>query len=77
MLEKNVDFAVYTKNTPDEKGYFGKYGGAYIPPQLVDEFDKISTAYHTICKSSKFITELRRIRKEFQGRPTPVCHCER
>ncbi len=77
MLEKNVDFAVYTKNTPNEKGYFGKYGGAYIPPQLVEEFDRISEAYQTICKSSKFINELRRIRKEFQGRPTPVCHCER
>ena len=77
MLEKNVDFAVYTKATPTKDGYFGKYGGAYIPPQLVEEFEKISTAYHAICKSSKFIHELRRIRKEFQGRPTPVTHCER
>ena len=77
MLEKNVDFAVYTKTTPNKEGYFGKYGGAYLPPQLVEEFDRISTAYQAICKSSKFIHELRRIRKEFQGRPTPVCHCER
>ena len=77
MLEKNVDFAVYTKTTPTKDGYFGKYGGAYIPPQLVEEFQRISTAYQAICKSSKFIHELRRIRKEFQGRPTPVCHCER
>jgi len=77
MLEKNVDFAVYTKETPNKEGYFGKYGGAYIPPQLVAEFERISTAYQAICKSSKFINELRRIRKEYQGRPTPVCHCER
>lgn len=77
MLEKNVDFAVYAKNTPNKDGYFGTYGGAYIPPQLVEEFERISTAYQAICKSSKFISELRRIRKEFQGRPTPVCHCER
>ncbi|MEX1308726.1 MAG: tryptophan synthase subunit beta [Eubacteriales bacterium] len=77
MLEKNVDFAVYTKTTPNKEGYFGKYGGAYIPPQLVEEFERISTAYQAICKSSKFINELRRIRKEYQGRPTPVCHCER
>jgi tryptophan synthase beta chain len=77
MLEKNVDFAVYTKTTPTSEGFFGTYGGAFIPPQLVEEFEKISTAYQTICKSSRFISELRRIRKEFQGRPTPVCHCER
>ena len=59
MLEKNVDFAVYTKTTPNEEGFFGSYGGSFIPPQLVGEFEKISTAYHTICKSSKFINELR------------------
>jgi len=77
MLKKDVDFAVYSKTTPTKEGYFGTYGGAYIPPQLVDEFAKISSAYETICKSSKFISELRRIRKEFQGRPTPTYHCER
>jgi tryptophan synthase beta chain len=44
---------------------------------LEEEFKRIATAYQAICKSSKFINELRRIRKEFQGRPTPVGHCER
>ena len=38
---------------------------------------EIYDAYKTICKSSKFISELRRIRKEFQGRPTPISHLER
>ena len=41
MLEKNVDFAVYTRTTPNKDGYFGKYGGAYIPEQLVEEFSNI------------------------------------
>lgn len=77
MLKGNVDFAVYTKQNPTQDGYFGTYGGAYIPPQLIPEFEKIATGYQTICKSSKFINELRRIRKEFQGRPTPTYHCER
>lgn len=77
MLEKNVDFAVYTKTNPDANGFFGTYGGAFIPPQLVEEFKTITSAYQTICQSSKFISELRRIRKEYQGRPTPTYHCER
>ena len=38
---------------------------------------EITDAYFTICKSRKFINELRRIRKEFQGRPTPISHLER
>ena len=37
----------------------------------------ITEAYFTICKSRKFIDELRRIRREFQGRPTPISHLER
>ncbi|MDD2374127.1 MAG: tryptophan synthase subunit beta [Eubacteriales bacterium] len=77
MEQNKVDFSVYRKNYPDKNGFFGNYGGAFIPPQLEDEFKNIYTAYETICQSSKFISELRRIRKEFQGRPTPTYHCER
>ena len=71
------DFDNYMKNYPDANGYFGEYGGAFLPPELVPAFEEITGAYNEICHSSQFINELRRIRKEFQGRPTPVYHCER
>ncbi|MBQ3485317.1 MAG: tryptophan synthase subunit beta, partial [Clostridia bacterium] len=61
----NVDFDTYFKSYPDANGFFGKYGGSYIPPELQKAMDEISTAYQTICKSRRFISELRRIRKEF------------
>ena len=77
MLKQNVDYAVYTKQYPNKDGFFGTYGGAFIPPQLIPAFKEITVAYQTICQSSKFVNELRRIRKEFQGRPTPTYHCER
>ncbi len=73
----NVDFDTYFKNYPSRDGYFGRYGGAYISPELKGAMDEITDAYFTICKSRKFIDELRRIRKEFQGRPTPISHLER
>lgn len=72
-----VDFKTYLKHYPDKDGFFGQYGGAYLPPELVPAFEEINRAYETICHSAQFISELRRIRKEFQGRPTPVYHCER
>lgn len=72
-----MDFATYLKNYPDAEGKFGKYGGAYLPEELVPAFREITDGYLTICHSSKFVQELRRIRREFQGRPTPVYHCER
>ena len=77
MKFNNIDFDTYFKNYPDEKGYFGKYGGCYISDELKAAMAEITEAYFTICKSRKFIAELRRIRKEFQGRPTPISHLER
>ena len=77
MKFNNIDFDTYFKNYPDANGYFGKYGGSYISPELQVAMNEISAAYQTICKSSKFIAELRKIRKEFQGRPTPISYLER
>lgn len=73
----NFDFTNYFKRYPDEKGFFGKYGGSFVPPEIQAAMDEINEAYFSICKSSKFISELRTIRREFQGRPTPITHLER
>ena len=72
-----INFETYLRNYPDKKGYFGPYGGSYVDADLQKAMDEITEAYHTICQSRKFIAELRRIRKEFQGRPTPISHLER
>ena len=77
MEFNGVNFDTYLKNYPNEEGYFGKFGGAYVSPELKKAMDQINEAYFTICKSAKFIAELRRIRKDFQGRPTPISHLER
>ncbi len=77
MDEKKFDFSNYLKEYPSETGFFGKYGGCYIADELKAAMEEITEAYFQICKSSKFVSELRRIRKEFQGRPTPITHLER
>ncbi len=77
MNFNGIDFDTYFKHYPDENGFFGKYGGAYVSEDLQKAMVEITEAYYTICKSSKFISELRRIRKEFQGRPTPISYLER
>lgn len=76
MYETYKDYDAYFKNYPDKDGFFGRYGGAYIPKELEEAFAEINDAYQRISRTSHFINELRRIRKEFQGRPTPVYHCE-
>ncbi len=67
----------YLKAFPDKKGYFGKFGGAFLPPQLEEQFKQIEEAYLTIGNSHNFIMELRDIRKHYQGRPTPVYYARR
>ena len=77
MKHGEIDFDLYFKNYPDENGFYGSYGGTYVTPELKKAMEEITEAYFTICKSRKFISELRRIRKEFQGRPTPISYLER
>ena len=77
MMYNDVNFDTYFNNYPDVNGYFGKYGGVYVEEKLQKAMAEITQAYFSICQSRKFIAELRRIRKEFQGRPTPVTHLER
>ena len=77
-MNKYRDFDNYLKEYPDEQGYFGKYGGNYLDnPDLIQAFKEYAEGYATIAQSSQFIAELRRIRRDFQGRPTPVYHCQR
>jgi len=77
MIYNGIDFDTYFKHYPNKEGYFGRYGGCYVSDDLKAAMAEITEAYFTICKSRKFISELRRIRTEFQGRPTPISHLER
>ena len=72
----DFDFKNYRKKYPSEDGYFGRYGGCYLPKNLQKAMDEIYEGYLTIAKSAKFINELREIRKNYQGRPTPIYHCQ-
>jgi len=62
----------YLTNTPDENGYFGRFGGSFIPPILEKPFEDIKNAYEKIKNDPKFIEELKYVRKHYQGRPTPI-----
>ena len=61
---------------PDSEGFFGRFGGAYIPDVLKEEFEKITKAYMKLRRSHDFLSELKRIRKHYQGRPTPVYYAK-
>lgn len=61
---------------PDAQGYFGEYGGSFIPPQLETIMLEIAAAYDECRKDPAFKAELARLYKHFVGRPSPIFHAE-
>ncbi len=60
------------KATPDNKGYFGKYGGQILPPELKPIFDNIAKVYTEAMEDPEFIEEYEMFLKDYVGRPSPI-----
>ncbi len=61
---------------PNEKGYFGEYGGQIIPPQLIPIFDEIEEEYKRLITDDEFIKEMDYYRKNYIGRPSPIYYAK-
>jgi len=59
-----------TCNLQNKKGYFGKYGGSFIPKRLRDTLGKLSKTYDKLKKSKKFKKDLFHLYKEYANRPS-------
>ncbi|WP_020162772.1 tryptophan synthase subunit beta [Cycloclasticus pugetii] len=62
---------------PDEKGYFGEYGGQVIPPDLIAIMNDINRAYQNISKTPSFKDELNDLYTHYVGRPSPIFYAKR
>ncbi|WP_087016913.1 tryptophan synthase subunit beta [Thaumasiovibrio subtropicus] len=61
---------------PNADGYFGEFGGSFIPPELEVIMKEINAAYQTCRQDPAFLEELARLYKHFVGRPSPIFHAE-
>jgi tryptophan synthase beta chain len=61
---------------PDESGYFGEYGGSFIPKELKKIMDEITHAYIDITKDDQFLMELVDLYQHYVGRPSPIFHAQ-
>ncbi|WP_180028947.1 tryptophan synthase subunit beta [Acinetobacter sp. YH16032] len=62
---------------PNEEGFFGEYGGQFIPPHLKAAMDEINVAYEEIRKTPEFQNELSELFAHYVGRPSPLFHAKR
>ncbi len=62
---------------PNEDGFFGEYGGQFIPPHLKAAMDDIKVAYEEIRQTPEFQQELAELFAHYVGRPSPLFHAKR
>jgi len=61
----------------DERGYYGQFGGAYIPEMLYPNVEELRSRYLEIIHSADFQKEFQDLLKNYVGRPTPLFHAKR
>jgi len=66
-----------TKYTVNERGYYGNFGGAFIPEMLYPNVEELRQNYLNIMNDPGFQAEFRRLLKDYVGRPTPLFLAER
>src|SRR5947208_9477359 len=66
-----------TRRDPDSRGYFGEFGGRYVPETLVEPVEELERAYLAARDDAEFQRELNRLLKHYVGRPTPMYEAAR
>ena len=61
----------------DENGFYGQFGGAYIPEMLYPNIEQLTERYLSIMSESSFKTEFNQLLKNYVGRPTPLYYAKR
>lgn len=62
---------------PNEKGYWGEYGGRFVPETLVAPLDELTAAYFAIREDAEFLAEYHDLLKNYVGRPSPLYFAKR
>lgn len=66
-----------TYQQPSAQGYYGKFGGAYIPEMLHRNVEELQQRYLEIMSDTSFQLEFRSLLKDYVGRPTPLFYAKR
>lgn len=66
----------YTGNGPDDLGFFGKFGGSYMPESLMPALQELEQAFNTVRHKPEFWAEYQQILTDFVGRPSPLFYAK-
>lgn len=77
MINRNILLNKGTYKQPNIFGYYGNYGGAYIPEMLHRNVEELKEKYLAIINEPEFQKEFRELLKDYAGRPTPLYFAQR
>ena len=66
----------YTGNGPDDLGFFGKFGGCYMPESLMPALQELEQAFNIVRHKPEFWAEYQHILTDFVGRPSPLFYAK-
>ena len=66
----------YTGNGPDDLGFFGQFGGCYMPESLMPALQELEQAFNTVRHKPEFWAEYQQILTDFVGRPSPLFYAK-
>ena len=66
-----------SRRDPDSRGYFGEFGGRYVPETLVEPVEELERAYIAARDDPAFGAEVERLLAQYVGRPTPISEARR
>ena len=66
-----------TTSVPDERGYFGEFGGRFVPETLVPALEELEAAYYDAMADPEFHARFKNLQQTYTGRPTPVTYAKR
>ncbi len=62
---------------PNERGYWGEFGGRFVPETLMSPLEELTSAYFAVRDDANFQDEFLQLLKDFSGRPTPLFHAKK
>src|SRR4051794_24956420 len=63
---------IYGRRDPDARGYFGNFGGRFVPETLVAPIEELTAGYLAARADESFQADLEHLLKTYVGRPTPL-----
>jgi len=73
----SLEGTAYGRRDPDARGYFGEYGGRFVPETLVAPIEELTAGYLAARADPSFGAEFEQLLKHFVGRPTPLYETRR